>query len=89
MFRCSDSGGEFVPFLLVSKGKRLLARLLPFLKHDAANKILRIVTSNLPTLMSRDAEEVGSVLKQYTLKSFSTVPKQMALFVFVINQLVL
>lgn len=63
MFRCSDSGGEFVPFLLVSKGKRLLARLLPFLKHDAANKILRIVTSNLPTLMSRDTEEVGSVLK--------------------------
>lgn len=70
MFRCSDSGGEFVPFLLVSKGKRLLARLLPFLKHDAANKILRIVTSNLPTLMSRDAEEVGSVLKQYTIKVF-------------------
>ncbi|XP_040923376.1 protein PAT1 homolog 2 isoform X2 [Toxotes jaculatrix] len=54
-----DSGGEFLPFLLVSKGKKLLARLLPFLKHDSALKILRIVTSNLPTLMSRDAEEFG------------------------------
>lgn len=62
MFRCRDSGGEFLPFLLVSKGKRLLARLLPFLKHDASLKILRIVTSNLPTLMSRDTEEVGECL---------------------------
>ncbi|XP_070783174.1 protein PAT1 homolog 2 [Enoplosus armatus] len=57
-----DSGGEFLPFLLVSKGKRLLARLLPFLKHDTALKILSIVTSKLPTLMSRDAEEALPVL---------------------------
>uniref|UniRef100_UPI0037E73AAA protein PAT1 homolog 2 n=1 Tax=Semicossyphus pulcher TaxID=241346 RepID=UPI0037E73AAA len=57
-----DSGGEFLPFLLVSKGKRLLARLLPFLKHDTALKILHIVTTNLPTLMSRDAEEALPVL---------------------------
>ncbi|XP_022598057.1 protein PAT1 homolog 2 [Seriola dumerili] len=57
-----DSGGEFLPFLLVSKGKRLFARLIPFLKHDSAMKILRIVASNLPTLMSRDAEEALPVL---------------------------
>ncbi|XP_042254455.1 protein PAT1 homolog 2 isoform X2 [Thunnus albacares] len=57
-----DSGGEFLPFLLVSKGKKLLARLLPFLKHDSAIMILRIVTSNLPTLMSRDADEALPVL---------------------------
>ncbi|TKS89845.1 Protein PAT1 -like protein 2 PAT1-like protein 2 [Collichthys lucidus] len=57
-----DSGGEFLPFMLVSKGKRLVARLLPFLKHDTALKILRIVTSNLPTLMSRDTEEALPVL---------------------------
>ena len=55
---CRDSGGEFLPFLNVSKGKKLLSRLLPFLKHDPALKILRIVTSNLPTLMSKDTEEV-------------------------------
>ncbi|XP_074476340.1 protein PAT1 homolog 2 [Sebastes fasciatus] len=57
-----DSGVEFLPFLLVSKGKRLLARLLPFLKHDTALKILSIVTSNLPTLMSRDPDEALPVL---------------------------
>ncbi|XP_042364575.1 protein PAT1 homolog 2 isoform X2 [Plectropomus leopardus] len=57
-----DSGVEFLPFLLVPKGKTLLARLLPFLKHDSALKILSIVTSNLPTLMSRDAEEALPVL---------------------------
>uniref|UniRef100_A0A665WYK9 PAT1 homolog 2 n=1 Tax=Echeneis naucrates TaxID=173247 RepID=A0A665WYK9_ECHNA len=57
-----DSGGEFLPFLVVSKGKKLLARLLPFLKQDSAFKILRVVTSNLPTLMSRDTEEALPVL---------------------------
>uniref|UniRef100_A0A3Q3VM31 mRNA decay factor PAT1 domain-containing protein n=1 Tax=Mola mola TaxID=94237 RepID=A0A3Q3VM31_MOLML len=57
-----DTGGEFLPFLLVSKGKRLLSRLLPFLKNDAALEMLRIVTSNLPTLMSRDTEEALPVL---------------------------
>ncbi|XP_035001530.1 protein PAT1 homolog 2 isoform X2 [Hippoglossus stenolepis] len=58
----ADSGGEFLPFLHVSKGKKLLSRLLPFLKHDPALKILRIVTSNLPTLMSKDTEEALPVL---------------------------
>ncbi|XP_068162054.1 protein PAT1 homolog 2 [Antennarius striatus] len=57
-----DSGGEFLPFLLVSKGKQLLARLLPFLKDDTAVKILRVVTCNLPMLMSRDSEESLPVL---------------------------
>ncbi|KAM7381696.1 hypothetical protein PAMA_012505 [Pampus argenteus] len=57
-----DSGGEFLPFLLVTKGKKLFARLLPFLKHESAIIILRIVTSNLPTLMSRDADEGLPVL---------------------------
>uniref|UniRef100_A0A3Q4AC90 Uncharacterized protein n=1 Tax=Mola mola TaxID=94237 RepID=A0A3Q4AC90_MOLML len=61
-FKCRDTGGEFLPFLLVSKGKRLLSRLLPFLKNDAALEMLRIVTSNLPTLMSRDTEEALPVL---------------------------
>ncbi|XP_017291563.1 protein PAT1 homolog 2 [Kryptolebias marmoratus] len=57
-----DSGVEFLPFLIVSKGKKLLSRLLPFLKHEGAIKILHIVTSNLPTLMSRDTEEALPVL---------------------------
>ncbi|XP_076008400.1 protein PAT1 homolog 2 [Genypterus blacodes] len=57
-----DSGGEFLPFLLVSKGKKLLARLLPSLSRDAAQNILHIVTTNLPALMNRDADEALPVL---------------------------
>uniref|UniRef100_A0A8C7MF44 PAT1 homolog 2 n=1 Tax=Oncorhynchus kisutch TaxID=8019 RepID=A0A8C7MF44_ONCKI len=53
---------EFLPCLLVSKGKQLLARLLPFLSHDAALKVLSMVTSHLPVLMSRDADESLPVL---------------------------
>uniref|UniRef100_A0A8C5HQ67 PAT1 homolog 2 n=1 Tax=Gouania willdenowi TaxID=441366 RepID=A0A8C5HQ67_GOUWI len=54
--------GDFLPFLLISKGKRLLARLLPFLKHESAGKILHVVICNLPTLMNKDSEEVGFFL---------------------------
>uniref|UniRef100_A0A3B4AN05 mRNA decay factor PAT1 domain-containing protein n=1 Tax=Periophthalmus magnuspinnatus TaxID=409849 RepID=A0A3B4AN05_9GOBI len=57
-----NSTGEFLPFLLLSKGKKLIARLLPFLKRDLSLKILQIVTCNLPTLMNRDSEESLPVL---------------------------
>uniref|UniRef100_A0A674DRK1 PAT1 homolog 2 n=1 Tax=Salmo trutta TaxID=8032 RepID=A0A674DRK1_SALTR len=57
-----EAGEEFLPCLLVSKGKQLLARLLPFLSHDAALKVLSMVTSHLPVLMSRDADESLPVL---------------------------
>ncbi|KAM9773271.1 protein PAT1 homolog 2 isoform 1-T1 [Syngnathus typhle] len=57
-----NSEGEFLPFLVVSKGKKLLARFLPFLKRDLAIHILRVITANLPTLMSRDTEENLPVL---------------------------
>ncbi|XP_057682665.1 protein PAT1 homolog 2 isoform X1 [Corythoichthys intestinalis] len=57
-----DSEEDFLPFLVVSKGKKLLARIMPFVKRDPALNILRIITSNLPTLMSRDADEDLSVL---------------------------
>jgi len=36
----------------------MLARLLPFLSHDASLHILSVVTKHLPVLMSRDADEV-------------------------------
>uniref|UniRef100_A0A8C7UV78 PAT1 homolog 2 n=1 Tax=Oncorhynchus mykiss TaxID=8022 RepID=A0A8C7UV78_ONCMY len=57
-----EAGEEFLPCLLVSKGKQLLARLIPFLSHDAALKVLSMVTSHLPVLMSRDADESLPVL---------------------------
>ncbi|KAJ7984453.1 hypothetical protein DPEC_G00354990 [Dallia pectoralis] len=53
---------EFLPCLLVSKGKKLTARLLSFLSHDAALKVLRVVTFHLPVLMSRDTDESLPVL---------------------------
>ncbi|KAL2078740.1 hypothetical protein ACEWY4_026425 [Coilia grayii] len=57
-----ESNEEFLPCLLVSKGKRLLARLLPFLSHDAALHILTMVTVHLPILMMKDADEALPVL---------------------------
>ncbi|KAG1941186.1 protein PAT1 homolog 2 [Pimephales promelas] len=57
-----DSGEEFLSCLLVSKGKSMLARLLPFLSHDASLHILSVVTKHLPVLMSRDADEALPVL---------------------------
>ncbi|XP_062859950.1 protein PAT1 homolog 2 [Trichomycterus rosablanca] len=57
-----DSSEEFLPSLLVSKGKKLLARLLPFLSHDASLHILRAISTHLPALMNRDADEALPVL---------------------------
>ncbi|TRY64746.1 hypothetical protein DNTS_017797 [Danionella cerebrum] len=52
-----DSGEEFLSCLNVPKGKRLLARLLPFLSHDSAFHVLSVITNHLPVLMSRDIDE--------------------------------
>ncbi|KAL6474923.1 hypothetical protein MHYP_G00159630 [Metynnis hypsauchen] len=57
-----ESMEEFLQCLLVSKGKRLLARLLPFLSQDAARHILTVITTHLPALMSRDVDEALPVL---------------------------
>ncbi|KAI7797097.1 protein PAT1 homolog 2 [Triplophysa rosa] len=58
----SESGEEFLSSLLISKGKKMLARLLPFLSHDAALNILAAVTKHLPELMSKDTDEALPVL---------------------------
>uniref|UniRef100_A0A672SRX4 Protein PAT1 homolog 2-like n=1 Tax=Sinocyclocheilus grahami TaxID=75366 RepID=A0A672SRX4_SINGR len=63
--RCTnllDSGEEFISCLLISKGKSMLARLLPFLSPDASLHILSVVTKNLPVLMSKDTDEALPVL---------------------------
>ena len=43
---------------MFNKGKKLISRLLPFLDHAAGLRILTVVTSHIPTLMSRDTDEV-------------------------------
>ncbi|XP_016393507.1 protein PAT1 homolog 2-like isoform X4 [Sinocyclocheilus rhinocerous] len=67
--RCTnllDSGEEFLSCLIISKGKRMLARLLPFLSHDESMHILGVVTKHLPVLMSRDTDELIRILKEFT-----------------------
>ncbi|XP_051790499.1 protein PAT1 homolog 2 [Erpetoichthys calabaricus] len=53
---CHELDAEFLPVLLVSKGKRLIARLLSFLPLEAALEILVAVLKHLPLLMAQDAE---------------------------------
>uniref|UniRef100_A0A3B1JZ01 PAT1 homolog 2 n=1 Tax=Astyanax mexicanus TaxID=7994 RepID=A0A3B1JZ01_ASTMX len=57
-----ESTEEFLQCLLLSKGKRLLARLLPFLTQEAARHILTVITTHLPALMSRDTDEALPIL---------------------------
>ncbi|KAI4889566.1 hypothetical protein NFI96_028065 [Prochilodus magdalenae] len=57
-----ESMEEFLQCLIVSKGKRLLARLLPFLTQDAARHILTVITTHLPALMNRDSDEALPIL---------------------------
>ena len=53
-----ETGVEFLSCLMFNKGKKLISRLLPFLDHAAGLRILTVVTSHIPTLMSRDTDEV-------------------------------
>ena len=53
-----ETGVEFLSCLMFSKGKKLISRLLPFLDQAAGLRILTVVTSHIPTLMSRDMDEV-------------------------------
>ncbi|CAL8307889.1 unnamed protein product [Boreogadus saida] len=57
-----ETGVEFLSCLMFSKGKKLISRLLPFLDQAAGLRILTVVTSHIPTLISRDTDEVLPVL---------------------------
>uniref|UniRef100_A0A803JXA6 Protein PAT1 homolog 2 n=1 Tax=Xenopus tropicalis TaxID=8364 RepID=A0A803JXA6_XENTR len=58
-----ESENEFLQLLQVGKGKKLIARLLPFLTRVQAGKILLLVVQHLPFLIKNDsAEESLSVL---------------------------
>ncbi|MEE6467972.1 hypothetical protein FKM82_008123 [Ascaphus truei] len=48
---------EFLQFLQVGKGKKLTARLLPFLHNDQAGEILLNVVQHLPFLIKNDVTE--------------------------------
>ncbi|NXX46494.1 PATL2 protein, partial [Tricholaema leucomelas] len=49
-----EAEDEFLQLLCVRKGKKLIARLLPHLAWEQAEKILLTVTHHLPFLMKKD-----------------------------------
>uniref|UniRef100_A0A8D0B165 PAT1 homolog 2 n=1 Tax=Salvator merianae TaxID=96440 RepID=A0A8D0B165_SALMN len=53
-FFSRENKDEFLHILLVGKGKRLVARLLPYLSREQAKRILVNVTQHLPLLIQKD-----------------------------------
>ncbi|NXN08677.1 PATL2 protein, partial [Indicator maculatus] len=49
-----EAEDEFLQLLCVRKGKKLLARLLPHLAWEQAEKLLLTITHHLPFLMKKD-----------------------------------
>ncbi|NXL59916.1 PATL2 protein, partial [Chordeiles acutipennis] len=49
-----EAEDEFLQLLCVRKGKKLMARLLPHLTQERAEKILLTITHHLPFLMKKD-----------------------------------
>ncbi|NXX62277.1 PATL2 protein, partial [Scopus umbretta] len=49
-----EAEDEFLQLLCVQKGKKLMARLLPHLTQEQAEKILLTITHHLPFLMKKD-----------------------------------
>ncbi|XP_066491539.1 protein PAT1 homolog 2 [Tiliqua scincoides] len=49
-----ETKDDFLQILLVGKGKRLVARLLPHLSPEQAKRVLAIVTQYLPLLIKKD-----------------------------------
>ncbi|NXC22785.1 PATL2 protein, partial [Corythaeola cristata] len=49
-----EAEDEFLQLLCVRKGKKLMARLLPHLTQEQAEKILLTTTHHLPFLMKKD-----------------------------------
>ncbi|XP_053127733.1 protein PAT1 homolog 2 isoform X2 [Hemicordylus capensis] len=49
-----EAKDEFLQILLVGKGKRLIARLLPHLSQEQAKQVLFTIAQHLPSLIKRD-----------------------------------
>ncbi|NWI70201.1 PATL2 protein, partial [Todus mexicanus] len=56
-----EAEDEFLQVLCVRKGKKLMARLLPHLTQEQAEKILLTITHHLPFLMKKDMCWDGAV----------------------------
>ncbi|NWS73495.1 PATL1 protein, partial [Crotophaga sulcirostris] len=51
------SDDHFVQIMCIRKGKRLLARILPFLSPEQAADVLTVTARNLPFLIKKDAQD--------------------------------
>lgn len=56
-FPCRPSDDHFVQIMCIRKGKRMVARILPFLSTEQAADILMITARNLPFLIKKDAQD--------------------------------
>ncbi|NWS45042.1 PATL2 protein, partial [Probosciger aterrimus] len=59
-----EAEDEFLQLLCVQKGKKLMARLLPHLSPEQAEKILLTITHHLPFLMKKDVDGAVAVTGQ-------------------------
>uniref|UniRef100_A0A8C5MR46 mRNA decay factor PAT1 domain-containing protein n=1 Tax=Leptobrachium leishanense TaxID=445787 RepID=A0A8C5MR46_9ANUR len=64
-----ETENEFLQLLQVTKGKKLLSRLLPFLHSEQAGQILLTVVRHLSYLMKNDATEKFGISLLYSLLS--------------------
>ncbi|XP_074773031.1 protein PAT1 homolog 2 [Athene noctua] len=59
-----EAEDEFLQLLCVQKGKKLMARLLPHLTREQAEKILLTIAHHLPFLMKKDMLDEASTSSQ-------------------------
>lgn len=59
-----EAEDEFLQLLCVRKGKKLTARLLPYLTRQQTEKILLTITHHLPFLMKKDVLDEASTSSQ-------------------------
>ncbi|XP_060138429.1 protein PAT1 homolog 2 isoform X3 [Zootoca vivipara] len=64
-----EAKDEFLQILLVGKGKRLVARLLPHLPQEQAKQVLVSITQHLPFLLQKDMMDEFAISLLYLLLS--------------------
>lgn len=59
--RGRPSDDHFMQIMCIRKGKRLVARILPFLSPEQAADVLMATARNLPFLIKKDAQDEVTV----------------------------
>ncbi|XP_054858799.1 protein PAT1 homolog 2 [Eublepharis macularius] len=81
-----EAKDEFLQILLVGKGKRLVARLLPHLSQEQAKQVLLTITRHLPFLIQKDLLDetlpvlyspLGDVVEQLTFSEMVNILQEL------------